>query len=275
MGLKENLRKIFRNHKIDVVMHFAGFIEVGESMLNPRIFHENNIVNSLNLLEVMLEFGVKKIIYSSSASIFGIPRDIPVSEDARKNPVSVYGMTKLMVENILKDYDVAYEIKSICLRYFNASGAGYDIGEDHNPETHLIPLVLQVALGKRENIKIFGIDYPTRDGTGIRDYVHVLDLARAHLLALQKLLKENKSERYNLGSGKGYSVREIIETAKKVTGKEISLIETDRRCGDPPFLIADSLKIKRELKWFPKFSLYEIIESAWKWHKNNPEGFKS
>ena len=273
LGDRKDLKKIFRKHKIDVVVHFAGFIEVGESMVNPKIFHENNIVNSLNLLDVMLEFDVKKIIYSSTAAIFGLPKYIPISEDARKNPVNVYGMTKLMVENILKDYDVAYGMKSICLRYFNASGAGYDIGEDHDPETHLIPLILQVALGKREDIKIFGTDYPTKDGTGVRDYIHVLDLAEAHVLALQNLLEENKSKRYNVGSGKGYSVKEIIETARKITGKEISIIETNRRDGDPPFLIADSLKIKRDLGWSPKFGLQEIIGSAWNWHKNNLEGF--
>jgi len=275
LGDKANLKKIFRENNIDAVLHLAGFIEIAESMSNPKVFYENNVISSLNLLNAMLEFGVKKIVYSSSASIFGIPSIIPVGENNKKNPMNVYGMTKLIVENIMKDYDVAYGMKSICLRYFNASGAGYGIGEDHNPESHLIPLVLQVALGKRENVFIFGTDYKTRDGTGVRDYVHVIDLAGAHILALKKLLKENKSERYNLGSGRGYSVKEVIQTAERITGKKIPFIEKDRRKGDPPFLIADSGKIRKELGWTLKFGLREIIESAWNWHKNNPEGFKN
>ena len=271
---KNNIKKIFQENKIDAVMHFAGYIEAEESMKRPKDFYRNNVVTTINLLDVMLEFNVKNLIFSSSAAIFGIPKNIPVDEDAEKNPFNVYGTTKLIVEKILNDYDFTYGLKSICLRYFNAAGAGYGIGEDHNPETHLIPLVLKVALGKNKKIQIFGTDYPTKDGTCIRDYIHVLDLADAHILALQRLLKTKKSEQYNLGSEQGYSVREIIEIAREITNKKILVAEAKRRVGDIPILIADSSKIKKELGWNPKFALRDIIKSAWEWHKNNPGGFK-
>lgn len=272
---KFGLESVFSENNFDVVMHFAGFIEVGESMVNPSIFYENNVSNSINLLNTMIKFGVKKIVYSSTAAIFGNPEKIPILEDDLKKPVNVYGRTKLIIENVLEDYDFAHGMKSICLRYFNAAGAGYDIGEDHNPETHLIPLVLQVALGKREDIKIFGTDYETKDGTGIRDYLHVLDLAEAHILALENLFKTNKSEKYNLGNGRGYSVKEIIDAAKEITGKHILFVEVGRREGDPAVLIADFSKIKNELGWNPKYDLKEIIGSSWEWHNKNPEGFKT
>lgn len=271
---KESLRKIFRENKIDVVLHFAGFIEAGDSMINPKKFYENNVVNTLNLFDIMLEFNVKKIVYSSSAAIFGIPKKIPITEDMEKQPINPYGKTKLIVEEILEDYDSAYDLKSVCLRYFNAAGAGFGIGEDHNPESHLIPLVLQVVSGKKQEIKVFGTDYSTKDGTCVRDYVHVVDLAQAHLLALKSLLEENISKKYNLGSGKGYSVMEIIKTVRKITKKEIPILKVSRRAGDPSILLTDSSKIKKELGWKINHNLDDIIQSAWNWHKNNPNGFK-
>ncbi len=273
LGDTKGLEEIFLENNIDAVMHLAGFIEVGESMLYPEKFYVNNVLNTLNLLNVMLKFNVKKIIFSSSAAIFGIPNSVPISEDAEKKPINVYGKTKLIVENILDDYDYAYDLKSVCLRYFNACGAGYNLGEDHSLETHLIPLILKVALGEKAFIRIFGIDYDTKDRTCVRDYVHVLDLAEAHILALEKLLFEEKSEKYNLGSGEGYSVREIIEASRRITGEEIKAFEEDRRPGDPAVLIADSSKIKNEFGWKQKFSLDDIIQSAWNWHKSHPQGF--
>lgn len=267
------LRRVFRENQIDAVIHFAAFLEVGESMVNPKIYYRNNVANTVNLLDAMLENDVKRFIFSSTAAIFGSPREIPITENAEKKPVNVYGRTKLVIEGILEDYDLAYGLKSVCLRYFNAAGAGFGIGEDHEPETHLIPLILQVALGKRGKIKIFGTDYPTPDGTCIRDYVHVIDLAEAHFLALEKLIRGGKSEQYNLGSGNGYSVREVIDSARSVTGCEIFVEEVERRAGDPEVLVADSSKIKLELGWRAKFGLGGIVGSAWEWHRNNPEGF--
>jgi len=271
---KEKLDKLFKENNFDAVIHFAGFIEVGESMKNPAKFYRNNVVNTLNLLEAMVRNNVKKIIFSSTAALFGYPDEIPIKEKTKKEPVNVYGRTKLIIEQMLSDFDLAYDLKFIALRYFNASGADFGIGEDHNPETHLIPLVLQVALGKRDSIKIFGTDYPTKDGTCIRDYIHVTDLADAHMLALKKLLSIDKSNYYNLGNGDGYSVKEIIEVARKITGHPIPAIKSERRVGDPAVLVADSTKIQKELGWKPKYDLKAIIKSAWEWHKNNPEGFK-
>jgi len=271
---KEKLDKLFKKNNFDAVMHFAAFIEVGESMKNPAKFYRNNVVNTLNLLEAMASNNVKKIIFSSTAALFGYPDKIPISESTKKCPVNVYGRTKLMIEQMLQDFDAAYGLKFISLRYFNAAGADFGIGEDHNPETHLIPLVLQVALGKRKEIKIFGTDYSTKDGTCIRDYIHVTDLVDAHILALKKLFSTNKSNYYNLGNGKGYSVKEIIEVARKITGHQIPAIKSKRRAGDPAVLIADSTKIQKELGWKPKYDLKEIIKSAWEWHKNNPNGFE-
>lgn len=266
------LNEIFKENKIDAVIHFAGFIEAGESMKNPKIFFENNVINGIKLLDIMMKYNVKKIIYSSSAGIY-TQKTSQLNEDDEKNPSSFYGETKLIFEKILNWYDKIYNLKSVCLRYFNAAGADFEIGEDHNPETHLIPLVLQVALGKRDFIKIFGIDYNTKDGTCVRDYIHVTDLSKAHILALDYLLQGGESKKYNLGSGKGYSVREIINKIEEITGKKISVVETERRAGDPETLIADSLKIKKELSWVPEKDLTQIISSAWNWHKENPEGF--
>jgi len=274
IGDTERLRNVFRNEPIDAVMHFAAFIEVGESMVDPKKYYTNNLVKTINLLNVMLEFGIKNIIFSSTAAIFGDPREVPIREDLLKDPVNVYGRTKLTVENVLSDYGSAYGLKSVCLRYFNAAGAGFGIGEDHDPESHLIPLVLQTALGKRGVIKIFGTDYPTEDGTCVRDYIHVIDLGEAHILALEKLIGSKESDRFNLGSGKGYSVREVIDESCRVTGERINVEEDGRRPGDSPVLVADSSRILERLGWRPRFELKDIIESAWDWHSKNPEGFK-
>ncbi|MBW2968407.1 UDP-glucose 4-epimerase GalE [Candidatus Woesearchaeota archaeon] len=274
---REKLDHTFKEHQFDAVIHFAAFIEAGESMKEPAKFYRNNVCNTLNLLESMRAAGVKKIIFSSTAALFGYPKRVPITEDEIKNPVNVYGRTKLMIEQMLQDFDMAYGIKHIALRYFNASGADFGIGEDHVPETHLIPLVLQVALGKRKEIKIFGTDYDTKDGTCIRDYIHVTDLVEAHILALDKLLSPGnstiKSDCYNLGSGEGYSVKEVIDAARAVTGHPIPAVEADRRPGDPALLIADSAKIKKELGWAAKHDLKSIIKSAWEWHSKNPDGF--
>ncbi len=269
----KKLDSVFKENKFDAVIHFAAFIEAGESMKEPARFYRNNVVNTLNLLEAMTNNGVKKIIFSSTAALFGYPDLVPIKEDTKKCPINVYGQTKLMIEQMLSDFEMAYGLKYIALRYFNAAGADFGIGEDHKPETHLIPLVLQAALGKRKEIKIFGTDYPTKDGTCVRDYIHVTDLADAHVLALDSLLKTNKSAQYNLGNGTGYSVKQIIEAARKITGHPINAIETERRPGDPSILIADSSKIEKELGWKPKHDLNSIIKSAWEWHSSHPNGF--
>lgn len=268
------LDSVFKKHKIDAVMHFAAYAYVGESVENPRKYFQNNYVNGLNLLNATVDNGVKNIIFSSTCAIFGVPENIPITEELPKDPINPYGLAKLMFEKTLDWYDKAYGLKSICLRYFNAAGADFGIGEDHEPETHLIPLILQVALGKRKEIKIFGTDYPTKDGTCVRDYIHITDLSDAHILALEKLMESGKSDRYNLGVGKGHSVKEIIEISREVTGHHILAVETGRRPGDPPVLIADSAKIKKELGWEPKHDIKDIIKSAWEWHSKNPDGFR-
>jgi UDP-glucose 4-epimerase len=267
----KKLESVFKRYKIDAVIHFAAFIEAGESVTDPLKFFNNNVVNSINLISVMIKNSVKKIIYSSSASVYGIPKKVPIDEDSELKPINPYGETKFMVEKILKDCDTAHDLKFIALRYFNAAGASMDssIGEMHNPETHLVPLILQVASGKRKDIKIFGTDYKTKDGTCIRDYIHVIDLANAHILALEALNKGAKSNFYNLGNERGYSVKEVIDMCRKVTGKEIPAVETERRPGDPDSLIASSKKIKKELGWKPLYDLKAIVESAWNWHKKN------
>jgi len=257
-------------------MHFAAFAAVGESVENPQKYYLNNIHNSLILLREMLAAGVKKMIFSSTAAVFGEPQVLPIPEDHPKAPTNPYGRSKLMLEEILAEYDLAYGLKWIALRYFNASGADPSgtIGEDHTPEHHLIPLVLDVALGKRDEIKIFGTDWPTPDGTCIRDYVHVTDLAQAHLLALQALEKGAISNVYNMGNGNGYSVKEVITVAEEVTGKKIAAVAAPRRAGDPARLVASSEKIKKQLGWKPEYAdLKTIIETAWEWHRNHPQGF--
>ncbi len=267
---KDKLREVFSAYTIDAVMHFAAFIEVAESVKDPSKYYHNNVVNVINLLDVMVEHNVRDFIFSSSAAVYGQPGKVPIKEGQGKEPVNPYGKTKLMVEEILADYDRAYGLKYTCFRYFNASGADEsgEIGEKHEPETHLIPLVLKTALGERDKIYIFGTDYDTRDGSCIRDYIHVNDIARAHLYGLERLFKEGKSDIFNLGTGQGYSVKEIIHKAKEVTGIDFNVEETDRRAGDPAILIADSSKARNILGWKAEYSLEGIISTAWQWHKN-------
>ena len=261
---------IFTKYDINAVMHFSSFIDVGESVRNPEKYYNNNVVNTMNLLNVMLKHDVKKFIFSSTCATYGIPQKIPLTENHPQNPINPYGWTKLMVERILKDYDTAYGLKSVILRYFNASGADESgiIGEWHNPETHLIPLILDAAMGKREDIKIFGTDYDTPDGTCIRDYIHVTDLADAHILSLEYLNKNNQSNQFNLGNGQGFSVREVIESVKRVTGRKFNVTQTQRREGDPAILIGSSKKAKDTLGWDPQYvNIDKIIETAWNWHQ--------
>lgn len=270
---KNALEKLFLENRIDAVMHFAAFAYVGESVKEPEKYFKNNVEYGLNLLDACARHGVKKFIFSSSCAVYGTPEKLPITEDSRKHPESPYGETKMIFENHLTNYDKKHGLKFVALRYFNAAGAddSGQIGEHHDPEPHLIPLVLDVALGKRKSIAIFGKDYPTKDGTCIRDYVHVNDLADAHLLALEKL--GNESKFYNLGTGSGYSVKEIIEACKKITQCPIPVVHEARRPGDPAALYSDSSKIKKELGWKPKYNLDKIIETAWKWHKNHPNGY--
>ncbi|ANQ53457.1 UDP-galactose-4-epimerase [Thermosipho sp. 1063] len=271
---KKLLDIIFEHYNIAAVMHFCAYIEVGESVINPYKYYENNVSNTLVLLNSMLKHNVNKFIFSSTAAVYGMPEKIPIKEDAPKNPINPYGKSKYMVEEILDDFDKAYNLKSIRFRYFNAAGADEsgEIGEAHNPETHLIPLILDAALGKRESIKIFGTDYETKDGTCIRDFVHVNDLANAHIKGLEYLLKENKTDCFNLGSGNGYSVREVIEKVKEITNIDFKVEEVERRPGDPAYLIADNQKAKKILSWEPKYSLDDIIKTAWTWHKERYNG---
>lgn len=271
------LDKVFTENNIDSVIDFAADSLVGESVTNPLKYFQNNIGSTLCLLEAMKDYNVKYIVFSSTAATYGEPENIPIIELDKTYPTNPYGESKLAVEKILKWCDNAYGIRYTALRYFNAAGAHVSgkIGEDHDPETHLIPIILQAALGKREKIMIFGDDYDTEDGSCIRDYIHVTDLASAHLLALKRLKEGGESRIYNLGNGKGFSVKEVIEVARKVTGKEIKADIAPRRAGDPAVLVASSQKAKDELGWKPRYdSLETIIESAWNWHKNNISGYK-
>ena len=268
------LDTLFSTRDISAVMHFAAFSLVGESVENPLKYYRNNMAATAELLNSMIRHNVKRFIFSSTAAVYGEPVDIPITETHPCTPTNPYGKTKIAVEGMLNDCDSAYGLKYISLRYFNAAGADKSgkIGERHRNETHLIPLVLEVAAGRRENIKIFGADYPTPDGTCIRDYIHVSDLSSAHLLALNALLSGGDSAVYNLGNNKGYSVREVIELARKVTGKPILAIEADKRPGDPAILIASSDKIKEKLGWKPQYEDLEIIiETAWKWHQKEAD----
>jgi UDP-glucose-4-epimerase GalE len=262
-------------HRIEAVVHFAAFTYVGESVREPGKYYQNNLVNTLNLLECMRRNKVGRFVFSSTAATYGVPERVPIPEEAQQQPINPYGASKLAVERALADYAGAYGWGYAALRYFNASGASPDgsIGEDHDPETHLIPLVLQAVLGRRPHIEVFGTDYPTPDGTCIRDYIHVDDLAEAHLLALEAL-QPGQGLRYNLGIGRGYSVREVIRTAEEVTGKLVPLKEGPRRPGDPPALVASSDKIQREVGWRPRYvELRPIVETAWNWHRNHPRGY--
>lgn len=264
------LDELFRTRSIDAVMHFSAYAYVGESVTNPAKYYQNNVVGTLTLLEAMLAANVKKFVFSSTCATYGVPQEIPISEEHPQNPINPYGTTKLMVEKILADFDAAYDFRSVRFRYFNAAGADPSglLGEDHNPETHLIPLVLMTALGKQESISIFGTDYPTPDGTCIRDYIHVTDLATAHILGLNYLLDGGKTAIFNLGNGNGFSVKEVIDMARKVTGKEIKAVELDRRPGDPPTLVGSSKKAQEILGWSPEYANLEtIISHAWAWHQ--------
>ncbi len=274
---KQSIHGALSKEKIEAVVHFAGFIAVGESVKEPLMYVRNNILGGYNLLDSMKELKINKIIFSSSAAVYGDPVSIPIREDDGKKPTSPYGETKLIFEKFLEWCDASYGIRSISLRYFNAAGADIEnnLGEDHDPETHLIPLILKTALGQREKIEIFGTDYDTPDGTCIRDYVHILDLAAAHVLALKHLEKSGKTSFYNLGSSKGYSVREVIDTCGKITGRNIKVVESPRRAGDPPRLVASSDKIQKELGFkFNHSDLKNIIETAWAWHSKYPDGYK-
>ena len=269
-GLAEALTRA----KFDAVMHFAAFIEAGESMKKPGRFYQNNLVNSLHLIETAVSAGVKRFVLSSTAAVYR-SSDEPLSEDSPLGPTNVYGHTKLVIEQTLDWYHQIHGLRYAALRYFNACGALPGRGEAHQPESHLIPLVLRVPLGQRENINIYGTDYPTRDGTCIRDYIHIADLVTAHLLALDALGVRDRLV-YNIGNGNGYSVREVIETAREVTGHEILVIESARRSGDPARLVASSEKIRRELNWEPRYpDLKDILSSAWEWHKSHPKGYEA
>lgn len=266
---KDHVYTILQN-KYDLVMHFASYINVGESYINPQKYYENNVQNTLNLLSCMIDLKILNFIFSSTAAVYGEPESLPISEDQKINPVNPYGQTKAIVENILKDYDKAYGLKFMSLRYFNACGAHPDgtIGERHDPETHLIPLILQAASGRKDKVKVYGDDYPTKDGTCIRDYIHVMDLAEAHLLALEDLYQNQSSEIYNIGNNQGFSVSEIVNAAKEITQKKINIEISDRRKGDPGQLIADNNKIIKNLKWSAQYSdLKTIISSAWQWEQ--------
>jgi UDP-glucose 4-epimerase len=264
------LDNLFATREIAAVIHFAAYAYVGESVSDPAKYYRNNVVGTLTLLEAMVAANVKKFVFSSTCATYGVPIAVPIAEDHPQAPINPYGATKLMVERILADFDEAHEFKSVCFRYFNAAGADPDglLGEDHNPETHLIPLVLQTALGIRESIAVFGTDYPTPDGTCIRDYIHVTDLATAHVLGLEYLLQGNNSDIFNLGNGSGFSVKEVIEAAKTVTGQKIMVVERDRRPGDPPALVGSSEKAQRVLGWRSQYAdIHQILTHAWSWHQ--------
>ncbi|MDT7850712.1 UDP-glucose 4-epimerase GalE [Methylophilus sp. VKM B-3414] len=262
------LNNVFKQYTPDAVMHFASFIQVGESVRKPDIYYRNNVTNTLNLLDAMREFEVNKFIFSSTAAVFGEPDYVPIDEAHPNRPLNPYGRSKLMIEQVLADYDKAFDLRSVCLRYFNAAGADPDgqLGERHDPETHLIPLILQAASGRRENIQVFGRDYDTPDGTCIRDYIHIVDLCSAHLAALEHLNKDGESDRFNLGNGEGFSVQEVITAVQQVSGRAITVINGPRREGDPARLVADSTRARSTLMWRPKFTdLETIVAHAWQW----------
>jgi UDP-glucose 4-epimerase len=267
---REALKSLFESYAIDAVIHFAAFCYVGESVTSPRKYFSNNLVNGLNLLDAMLEAGVDKIIFSSSCAVYGEPQEVPIPETHPKSPINPYGMSKHFFERILSSYNSAYGLKYVSLRYFNAAGADPQgrIGESHEPETHLIPLVLQTALGRRSEVKIFGTDYPTADGTCIRDYVHVCDLAQAHVLGLDYLLSGGNSICLNLGTGAGHSVREVVERCRQICQNPIPCREVAQRPGDPPELVSLGDMARQILDWSPQYSLNEIIATAWNWHRD-------
>ena len=267
---RQRLDALIEKYNPEAVIHFAAYAYVGESIENPGKYYRNNVGGTLNILDAMKDHGIFNIVFSSTCSTYGIPKTLPIPEDHPRQTITPYGASKFMVERILKDFAYAHGIRYVSLRYFNAAGADPDaqIGEDHEPETHLIPLILDVALGKRDNIKIFGTDYETPDGTCIRDHIHVTDLAGAHLLALDYLRNNEKSNVFNLGNGNGFSVREVIETAEKITQREIKALDWVRRPGDPPVLVGSANKAKKVLGWAPVYDdLESIIKTAWEWHR--------
>jgi len=277
LGDEEQVAAALEQTGAEAVMHFAAFAYVGESVENPEKYYYNNVVNTLNLLRVMRRVGVDRFVFSGSCTIYGIVDRVPITEDFPIRAISPYGRTKAAVEGILADYAEAYGLRYASLRYFNASGAaeGGSIGEDHDPETHLIPLVIGAALGKRKNIAVFGTDYPTPDGTCVRDYVHVTDLATAHVMAMEAL-DERPVMLYNLSTGRGQSVREVIRVVKEVSGRDFEVVEAPRRPGDPPVLVGSPEKIKRELGWEPRYAdIRRVVETAWQWHSKHPDGFAS
>lgn len=275
---RAGLDRVMREHSPDAVLHLAALIEAGESMKAPEVFFRNNTANALTLLEAMLAAGVKRFVFSSTAALYGNPERTPIQEDDALAPTNAYGESKLLVERMLAWFHRIHGLRYASLRYFNAAGASRpDQGEAHQPESHLIPRILAVALGRAQHANIFGTDYPTPDGTCVRDYIHVSDLARAHLLAVDALAKEPENSVpliYNLGNGQGFSVRQVVDVARQVTGHPIPVIESPRRPGDPAVLIASSEKIRRELGWQPRFpDLQTIVESAWQWHRAHPNGY--
>ncbi len=271
----ELLVATLRRRDIEAVMHFAAYIEVGESVQEPLKYYRNNVSNTQNLLSALEAAGVRKFVFSSTAAVYGMPRRVPITEDTAKEPINPYGQTKWDVERMCHYQSAAGKLHFAALRYFNACGAGHNglLGEDHRPESHLIPLVIQAALGRRADIRIYGTDYPTPDGTCIRDYIHIDDLCRAHLLALKKL-DEHAELVYNLGNGQGYSVRQVIEMVRRVSGRDFRVVEVDRRPGDAPVLTSDATKARTELGWRPeKPGLEEMVTTAWKWHTEHPNGY--
>lgn len=273
---KNFLANVFQENEIEAVMHFAADSLVGESVQDPLKYYDNNVYGAVCLLDIMNKFDVKKIVFSSTAATYGEPKNIPILETDPTEPTNPYGETKLAIEKMLKWADKAYGIKYIALRYFNVAGAHMEgiLGEDHHPETHLIPIILQVALNKRDHIDVFGDDYDTHDGTCIRDYIHVMDLVEAHILAIQQLRQTHASDVYNLGNGNGFTVKEVIEAARKVTGHPIPAKIAPRRAGDPAKLVASSEKAMKKLGWKPRYAdIHTIIESAWKWFQEHPDGY--
>lgn len=275
IGDRELVSRVVDEHGIEAVMHFSAYAYVGESVERPGKYYENNVVESARLLEVLAEKGVSQFIFSSTCATYGEPLYTPIDEDHPQLPTNPYGWSKFFVERMLEGYEPAFGMRHVSLRYFNAAGATETLGEHHVPETHLIPIALEAAAGERESISIFGTDYATRDGTAVRDYIHIADLSRAHILALEHLRAGGRSEAFNLGNGTGFTVAEVIEAARKVTSAEITAVESPRRPGDPSELVADSAKARDTLGWEPRHSdIEEIIASAWKWKTENPEGYR-
>jgi len=274
-GNRDLVRQICAEHEIELCIHFAALTYVGESVAEPKLYFEKNVAHGIGLLDVLTSAGVRGFVLSSTAAVYGEPVRTPIDEEHPQQPANPYGWTKLMMEKILADYDRAYGLKYVALRYFNAAGATERLGEHHNPETHLIPNILQAALGKTDQVSVFGNNYPTPDGTAIRDYIHVSDLCRAHLRALDYLRAGNSSESINLGNGEGYSVLEVIEAVRRVTGCEIRVQFDPPRAGDPSRLVADATKARSVLGWAPVHKLEAIVESAWKWHQSHPDGYGS